>query len=105
MRQHAPHAWFRDGLRFLDQVDPEDPATTPQIVDTFGMAAPVAWPPRTANLLLALCDDLIRHWQAPAPRAAQRALRLSAAGPPPTTPHRLICCASRLPPGDRCPRT
>ena len=69
MRQHAPDAWFRDVLRFLGQVDPEDSATTPQILDTFGMAAPVAWPPRTANLLLALCDDLIRHWQSDAPPA------------------------------------
>jgi hypothetical protein len=87
MRQHAPDAWFRDVLRFLDQVDPEDPATTPQIVDTFGMAAPVAWPPRTANLLLDLCDDLIRHWEAHAPRAAQRALPPLVLGPIRQPPH------------------
>lgn len=74
MRDHAPAAFFDDVLAFLDQVDPEDPRTTPQILDTFGMAAPVAWPPRVANLLLDLCDDLIRSWQAHAPRTLQHAL-------------------------------
>lgn len=38
------------------------------------MAAPVAWPPRVANLLLALCDDLVRAWLAHAPRTLQPAL-------------------------------
>ncbi|WP_129678049.1 transposase [Candidatus Chloroploca sp. Khr17] len=42
MRQHAPDALFRDVLTFLDGVDPEDAATTPQIVDTFAMQSPVA---------------------------------------------------------------
>lgn len=89
MRQHAADTWFRDVLCFLDQVDPEPPASTPQIVDTFGMAAPVAWPPRSANLLLDLCDDLIRHWQAHAPRAIQHALPPLDLGPiqhPPAYP-------------------
>ena len=89
MRQHAPDAWFRDVLRFLGQVDPEDAATTPQILDTFGMAAPVAWPPRTANLLLALCDDLIRHWQSDAPRTVQRAIPPLVLGPIRHPPHYL----------------
>jgi hypothetical protein len=74
MRDHAPDAWFRDVGRFLGQVDPEDPVTTPQILDTFGMAAPVAWPPRGANLLLALSDDVIRAWMAHAPRTLHHAL-------------------------------
>ena len=74
MRDHAPAAWFNDVLAFLDRVDPEDPVTTPHILDTFGMATPVAWPPRIANLLLALCDDLFRSWEAYAPRSLQHAL-------------------------------
>lgn len=74
MRDHAPAAWFEDVLAFLQRVDPEDPRTTPQVLDTFGMAAPVAWPPRVANLLLELCDDLFRVWQAHAPRSLQHAL-------------------------------
>ncbi len=74
MRDHAPAVWFDDVLRLLQRVDPEDPRTTPQILDTFAMAAPVAWPPRVANLLLDLCDDLIRAWLAHAPRTLQHAL-------------------------------
>jgi hypothetical protein len=74
MRQHVPDALFQDVLAFLDRVDPEDPGATPQILDTFGMAAPVAWPPRVANLLLDLCDDLIHAWQTHAPRTLQHAL-------------------------------
>ena len=39
---NQPDALFRDVLNFLDRVDPEDPAATPHIVDTFAMASPAA---------------------------------------------------------------
>jgi hypothetical protein len=71
---HQPAALFYDVLAFLDRLDPEDAATTPQIVDTFGLQAPVAWPPRVANLLLDLCADLSAAWQQHAPPALQCAL-------------------------------
>src|SRR5262249_28900084 len=48
---HAPDAFFRDVLTFLAQVDPEPPDTTPQIVDTFAMASPVAAPSSVGLLL------------------------------------------------------
>src|SRR5262245_45241255 len=35
----APDVLFRDVLAFLERVDPEDPSSTPQIVDTFAMAS------------------------------------------------------------------
>jgi len=69
--QHHPDALFRDVLTFLDQVDPEDAATTPQIVDTFALEAPAAWAPRVANLLLDLLADLIAAWQQHAPATFQ----------------------------------
>lgn len=74
MRHNAPDALFEDVLRFLQRVDPEDAQSTPQILDTFGLAAPVEWPPRIANLLLELCDDLVRAWLSRAPRSLQHAL-------------------------------
>lgn len=74
MRNHAPAAFFEDVLSFLQQVDPEDPHATPQYLNTFGLAAPVAWPPRIANLLLELCDDLVRAWLCRAPHRLQHAL-------------------------------
>ncbi len=73
MTIHAPDALFRDGLRFLQTVDPEA-ATTPQIVDTFAMASPAA-PCRTvAHLLHHLGQRLLRTWDALAPAAAAAAL-------------------------------
>ena len=61
MTIHAPDALFRDGLRFLQSVDPEA-ATTPQIVDTFAMASPAA-PSRTvAHLLHHLGQRLLRTY-------------------------------------------
>lgn len=92
MRQHAPAAWFTDVHTFLDRVDPEDPRSTPQILDTFAMAAPVAWSPRVATLLLALCDDLVRAWLAHAPRTLQHALPPLDLGPlrHPARPHDAI---------------
>jgi len=71
---HHPDALFRDVLRFLDQVDPEDPATTPQIVDTFAMASPVVPTSSPARLLLHLCARLVSAWSEHAPAALQAAL-------------------------------
>ncbi len=71
---HHPNALFRDVLAFLDQVDPEDPATTPQIVDTFALASPAAPTSRPARLLLHLSARLTVAWMAHAPAVAQAAL-------------------------------
>jgi hypothetical protein len=71
---HAPDVLFRDVLDFLDQVEPEDPATTPQIVDTFALASPVAATPTVAHLLAHLTLRLVRLWQQHAPTAVQHAL-------------------------------
>src|SRR5262245_28126381 len=35
LTDHQPAALFGDVLSFLDRLDPEDPVSTPQIVDTF----------------------------------------------------------------------
>jgi hypothetical protein len=74
LSDNQPAALFSDVLAFLDRVDPEDPSTTPQIVDTFAMVSPAAWSPRPANLLLDLCAQLIRAWEQHAPAARQAAL-------------------------------
>lgn len=74
LSDHQPAALFHDALAFLDQQDPEDAATTPQIVDTFAVQAPAALPPRVANLLLDLSADLFAAWLAYAPAALQRHL-------------------------------
>jgi hypothetical protein len=74
LTEHHPDALFRDVVRFLDQVDPEDPATTPQIVDTFAMASPVAPTSSPARLLLHLSARLVAAWQQHAPADYQRAL-------------------------------
>jgi Transposase DDE domain/Transposase domain (DUF772) len=71
---HAPAAFFHDVLTFLGQVDPEPPATTPQIVDTFAMASPVAACSGPAQLLRHLTLRLIRLWCAHAPLALQHAI-------------------------------
>jgi Transposase DDE domain/Transposase domain (DUF772) len=71
---HAPDAFFRDVLSFLARVDPEPPDTTPQIVDTFAMASPVAATASVAQLLRQLTLRLIRLWLAHAPMALQYAL-------------------------------
>jgi hypothetical protein len=71
---HAPDALFADVLGFLDQVDPEDPVCTTQIVDTFAMASPVT-PSRTiAHLLAHLTVRLVHCWQQHTPTALQAAL-------------------------------
>jgi hypothetical protein len=74
LSDQAPELWFQDSLRFLDRVDPEPPASTPQIVDTFAMESPVAPSTSTAHLLAHLTVRLSRLWQAHAPRASQHAL-------------------------------
>jgi Transposase domain (DUF772)/Transposase DDE domain len=71
---HAPDAFFRDVLTFLDRVDPEPPATTPQIVDTFAMASPVAATSSVAQLLRHLTLRLVRLWFAHAPATLQYAV-------------------------------
>jgi Transposase DDE domain/Transposase domain (DUF772) len=69
-----PAALFHDVLSFLAQVNPEDPATTPQIVDTFAMASPAAPSPAPDHLLRHLTRNVIAHWQAKAPASLQAAI-------------------------------
>jgi hypothetical protein len=69
-----PSALFHDVLSFLAQINPEDPATTPQIVDTFAMASPAAPSPAPDHLLRHLTRNLIAHWQADAPAGLQAAI-------------------------------
>jgi hypothetical protein len=70
----APQAFFQDVLRFLDQADPEPPANTPQIVDTFAMASPAAPSTSVAHLLAHLTLRLARLWLSHAPPNLQQAL-------------------------------
>jgi hypothetical protein len=74
LTDHHPDALFRDVLAFLDRVDPEDPAATPQIVDTFAMASPVTPTSSPACLLLHLSARLATAWMHHAPAAVQVAL-------------------------------
>ncbi|MDQ5851056.1 MAG: transposase, partial [Chloroflexota bacterium] len=74
LTEHHPDALFRDVLAFLDQVDPEDPAVTPQIVDTFAMASPAAPSGGPARLVLHLSARLATTWMRHAPPACQAAL-------------------------------
>jgi hypothetical protein len=71
---HAPDAFFRDVLTFLARIDPEPPAATPQIVDTFAMASPVAACSGPAQLLRHLTLRLVRLWCAHAPTTLQSAV-------------------------------
>src|SRR5262245_7766329 len=70
----APDVLFCDVLAFLDRIDPEDPVTTPQIVDTFAMASPAAPAPSVASLLRDLTRRLALTWMREAPAALQQAL-------------------------------
>jgi Transposase DDE domain/Transposase domain (DUF772) len=70
----APEVLFCDVLAFLDQVDPEDAASTPQIVDTFAMASPAAPAVSVAALLRHLTRRLARAWMTQAPSSLQQAL-------------------------------
>ena len=74
LTDHHPDALFHDVLAFLEQVDPEAPATTPQIVDTFAMASPAAPTSSPARLLLHLSARLVSAWQRQAPPVCQPAL-------------------------------
>jgi len=74
LTSHAADSFFQDVLRFLDHLDPEDPAATPQIVDTFAMESPVAASPTVAHLLAHLTLRLARLWLTHAPAAHQSAL-------------------------------
>ena len=74
LANHQPDAFFSDVLAFLERLDPEAAASTPQIIDTFAVQSPAAWSPRVANLLLDLCADLIDAWQQHAPLSLQHAL-------------------------------
>jgi len=78
---HQPAALFGNIRTFLDRVDPEDPASTPQIVDTFAMASPAAPSPGPDHLLRHLTRNLIMHWQAPAPAVVQAAIPPRDLGP------------------------
>ncbi|HSH79021.1 MAG TPA: transposase, partial [Herpetosiphonaceae bacterium] len=71
---HRPDALFRAVRAFLDQTDPEDPAATPQIVDTFALASPVAPTNSPARLLLHLSARLASTWLQHAPANCQAAL-------------------------------
>lgn len=62
---NQPDALFRDVLCFLDRVDPEDPSTTPQIVDTFAMASPAAPTASLHHLLRQLTLRLISLFEQP----------------------------------------
>jgi len=70
---HQSRALFADVLAFLDRLDPEDPATTPQIVDTFALQSAAA-PTSIAVLLWRLCGQLVDLWLAHAPADLQAAL-------------------------------
>lgn len=70
---HHPRALFADVLAFLDRVDPEDPATTPQIVDTFALQSAAA-PTSVALVLRGLCQQVVMLWQTQAPVDLQSAL-------------------------------
>jgi len=71
---HAPDALFCDVLAFLDRHDPEDAATTPQVVDTFALASPAAPALSVAGLLCHLTRRLALAWMREAPAALQHAL-------------------------------
>jgi hypothetical protein len=93
---HAPDALFQDVLAFLDRADPEDPKTTPQIVDTFALESPVAATATTAHLLAHLTLRLACLWLAHAPAQLQHALPpldLSALA---TLPHARTALARQL---------
>jgi hypothetical protein len=70
----APDALFCDVLAFLDRSDPEDPVTTPQIVDTFALASPAAPALSVASLLRDLTRRLALAWMRDAPPSLQHAL-------------------------------
>jgi hypothetical protein len=62
MATTTPAALFADVAAFLDQIDPEPAATTPQIVDTFAMASPAAPTVSVIHLLGHLLVRLLAAW-------------------------------------------
>ena len=74
LTDQQPSALFVEVLSFLDRVDPEDPSSTPQIVDTFAMASPAAPSPAPDHLLRHLTRRLVAQWQAQVPPALQAAI-------------------------------
>jgi hypothetical protein len=70
MAATTPSALFADVVTFLDRVDPEDAATTPQIVDTFAMASPAAPTVSVIHLLGHLLVRLVAAWPASIPLPA-----------------------------------
>jgi hypothetical protein len=74
LTSHAAQVFFQDVLRFLEHLDPEEPAQTPQIVDTFALESPVAASRTVAHLLAHLALRLARLWLAHAPAPLQSAL-------------------------------
>jgi hypothetical protein len=62
MAASTPTALFTDVVMFLDRSDPEDAATTPQIVDTFAMASPAAPTVSVIHLLGHLLVRLVAAW-------------------------------------------
>jgi hypothetical protein len=62
MATTTPTALFADVATFLDQVDPEPAASTPQIVDTFAMASPAAPTVSIIHLLGHLLVRLVSAW-------------------------------------------
>ena len=73
LTQNQPRALFDDVLAFLDREDPEDPAATPQIVDTFALESAAA-PTSVAVVLWRLSGQLVDLWLTHAPPALQPAL-------------------------------
>jgi Transposase DDE domain/Transposase domain (DUF772) len=74
LSEQAADVFFRDVLTFLDHVDPEDAASTPQIVDTFAMASPAAAALSVAALLRDLTRRLAVNWMKKAPASLQQHL-------------------------------
>ena len=68
-----PKALFDDVLAFLDRVEPEDPAKTPQIVDTFALKSAAA-PTSVALVLRGLCHRLLTLWRSQAAPALQQVI-------------------------------
>src|SRR6266496_2715263 len=70
MATTSPTALFADVIRFLDRVDPEPAATTPQIVDTFALASPAAPTVSVIHLLGHLLVRLVQAWPSSIPLPA-----------------------------------
>jgi hypothetical protein len=74
LSEQAADVFFRDVLAFLDQLDPEDAASRPQIIDTFAMASPSAAAVSVVALLRDLTRRLAVSWIKQAPVSLQQHL-------------------------------